>query len=66
MNVEIGAEAALYPIYPDKEYISGIFLAVHIGLVSGHEAASEFCSVSNRCGVQPNPSGTNNYCQRRS
>jgi hypothetical protein len=26
MNVEIGAEAALFP---EKEYISGIFLAVH-------------------------------------
>ncbi len=30
MNVEIGAEAALFP---EKEYISGIFVAVHIGLV---------------------------------
>ncbi len=27
MNVEIGAEAALYP---EKEYIYGIFIAVHI------------------------------------
>jgi hypothetical protein len=27
MNVEIGAEAALFP---GKEYISGIFVAVHI------------------------------------
>jgi hypothetical protein len=26
MNVEIGAEAALFP---EKEYISGIFVAVH-------------------------------------
>jgi hypothetical protein len=26
MNVEIGAEAALFP---EKEYISGIFFAVH-------------------------------------
>jgi hypothetical protein len=26
MNVEIGTEAALFP---EKEYISGIFLAVH-------------------------------------
>jgi hypothetical protein len=26
MNVEIGAEAALFP---EKEYIKGIFLAVH-------------------------------------
>jgi hypothetical protein len=56
MNVEIGAEAALYP---EKEYISGIFVAVHIGLVSGHETASEFCSVSNLC-------GTNSYRQMRS
>jgi hypothetical protein len=29
MNVEIGAEAALYP---EKEYISGIFVAVWAGL----------------------------------
>jgi hypothetical protein len=28
MNVEIGAEAALFP---EKEYISGIFVAVHLG-----------------------------------
>jgi hypothetical protein len=27
MNVEIGAEAALFP---EKEYISGIFVAVYI------------------------------------
>ncbi len=27
MNVEIGAEAALFP---EKEYISGIFVAVHL------------------------------------
>jgi hypothetical protein len=27
MNVEIGTEAALFP---EKEYINGIFLAVHI------------------------------------
>jgi hypothetical protein len=27
MNVEIGAEAALFP---EKEYISGIFVAVHV------------------------------------
>jgi hypothetical protein len=27
MNVEIGTEAALFP---EKEYISGIFLAVHL------------------------------------
>ncbi len=27
MNVEIGAEAALFP---EKEYIKGIFVAVHI------------------------------------
>jgi hypothetical protein len=27
MNVEIGAEAALFP---EKEYINGIFVAVHI------------------------------------
>jgi hypothetical protein len=26
MNVEIGAEA---PLFPEKEYISGIFVAVH-------------------------------------
>jgi hypothetical protein len=26
MNVEIGAEASLFP---EKEYISGIFIAVH-------------------------------------
>jgi hypothetical protein len=30
MNVEIGAEAALFP---EKEYISGIFVAVYKGLV---------------------------------
>jgi hypothetical protein len=30
MNVEIGAEAALFP---EKEYISGIFVAVHLKLV---------------------------------
>jgi hypothetical protein len=29
MNVEIGTEAALFP---EKEYISGIFLAVWYGL----------------------------------
>jgi hypothetical protein len=28
MNVEIGAEAALFP---EKEYINGIFVAVHAG-----------------------------------
>jgi hypothetical protein len=28
MNVEIGAEA---PIFPEKEYISGIFVAVYSG-----------------------------------
>jgi hypothetical protein len=27
MNVEIGAEAALFP---EKEYIKGIFVAVHV------------------------------------
>ncbi len=27
MNVEIGAEAALFP---EKEYISGIFVGVHV------------------------------------
>jgi hypothetical protein len=31
MNVEIGAEAALSP---EKEYISGIFVAVHQFLMS--------------------------------
>jgi hypothetical protein len=29
MNVEFGAEAALFP---EKEYIYGIFVAVHIGM----------------------------------
>jgi hypothetical protein len=29
MNVEIGAEAALFP---EKEYISGIFVAVYHGV----------------------------------
>jgi len=31
MNVEIGAEAALFP---EEEYISGIFLAVHVGVTT--------------------------------
>ncbi len=31
MNVEIGAEAALFP---EKEYISGIFVAVYIRKVT--------------------------------
>ncbi len=30
MNVEIGAEAALFP---EKEYISGIFIAVYNALI---------------------------------
>jgi hypothetical protein len=30
MNVEIGAEAALFP---EKEYISGIFVAVYVRLL---------------------------------
>ncbi len=34
MNVEIGAEATLFP---EKEYISGIFVAVHIFLYSNRE-----------------------------
>jgi hypothetical protein len=33
MNVEIGAEAALFP---EKEYISGIFVAVQIQLDGRH------------------------------
>jgi hypothetical protein len=32
MNVEIGAQAALFP---EKEYINGIFVAVHAFLVNG-------------------------------
>jgi hypothetical protein len=32
MNVEIGAEAALFP---EKEYISGIFVAVHCAQLAG-------------------------------
>jgi hypothetical protein len=32
MNMEIGAEAALFP---EKEYISGIFVAVWVGLYLG-------------------------------
>jgi hypothetical protein len=34
MNVEIGAEAALFP---EKEYISGILLAVQIEVGKGEE-----------------------------
>jgi hypothetical protein len=36
MNVEIGAEAALFP---EKEYLKGIFVAVH------GEAESTCCSM---------------------
>ncbi len=32
MNVEIGAEAALFP---EKEYINGIAVAVHYNMVEG-------------------------------
>jgi hypothetical protein len=32
MNVEIGAEAALFP---EKEYISGIAVAVHLNMYPG-------------------------------
>ena len=38
MNVEIGAEAALFP---EKEYISGIFLAV-FGLVNTADVLSVY------------------------
>jgi hypothetical protein len=41
MNVEIGAEAALFP---EKEYISGIFIAVHNSIYPG-------CGVVNPLGV---------------
>jgi hypothetical protein len=34
MNVEIGAEAALFP---EKEYISGIFVAVGEGVIKEAE-----------------------------
>jgi hypothetical protein len=33
MNVEIGAEAALFP---EKEYISGIFVAVYCIYINTH------------------------------
>ncbi len=40
MNVEIGAEAALFP---EKEYISGIFVAVQMNkLLLRHESAVQY------------------------
>ena len=39
MNVEIGAEAALFP---EKEYISGIFIAVKDKNVGVNMAAKKF------------------------
>jgi hypothetical protein len=35
MNVEIGTEAAQFP---EKEYINGIFLAVHLKVMGQHTA----------------------------
>ncbi len=37
MNVEIGAEAALFP---EKEYISGIFVAVRVAVFVSCEGLS--------------------------
>ncbi len=47
MNVEIGAEAALFP---EKEYISGIFVAVHgrMGQCSSVPMLSLWCSYEQR------------------
>ncbi len=42
MNVEIGADAALFP---EKEYIKGIFLAVLGRLSSVHESNSDSVSI---------------------
>ncbi len=39
MNVEIGTEAAQFP---EKEYINGIFVAVHL-LAGDHERATVAC-----------------------
>jgi hypothetical protein len=42
MNVEIGAEAALFP---EKKYISGIFVAVNITFKRGGEGSLYSCSL---------------------
>jgi hypothetical protein len=53
MNVEIGAEAALFP---EKEYISGIFVAVHT-----HSPLTQYFSIrdtvklSRRCSICHKP-----------
>jgi hypothetical protein len=44
MNVEIGAEAALFP---EKEYINGIFVAVQAPEYT-IRAVSNFCRISRR------------------
>jgi hypothetical protein len=41
MNVEIRAEAALFP---EKEYISGIFVAVWVGIVNWQ--GEDLCSMT--------------------
>jgi hypothetical protein len=45
MNVEIGAEAALFP---EKEYISGIFVAVHTALSENIKIQIENFEESNK------------------
>jgi hypothetical protein len=54
MNVEIGAEAALFP---EKEYIYGIFVAVHANKSSLDKATSVDSIKSSRgklwCMLQP-------------
>jgi hypothetical protein len=48
MNVEIGAEAALFP---EKEYISGIFVAVHTAILENRKIQIENCAESNKPGL---------------
>jgi hypothetical protein len=40
MNVEIGTEAALFP---EKEHISGIFLAVYWEPLNGDQSSQHWC-----------------------
>jgi hypothetical protein len=46
MNVEIGAEAALFP---EKEYISGIFIAVQSQIMKILISYAELAFISTEC-----------------